>query len=71
VLIARDESAALRRLMRGMRQGVVDPSTLADGPSVIVAIQPPKEIVLPPLAEMSPITIAPLGSVAREEGVRQ
>jgi hypothetical protein len=71
VLIARDESAALRRLMRGMRQGVIDPLTLADGPSVIVAIQPPKEIVLPPLAEMSPITIAPLGSVAREEGVRQ
>ena len=71
VLIALDESAALRRLMRGVRQGVVDPSTLADGLSEIVAIQPLEEIVLAPLAEISPITIAPLGSVAPEEGVRQ
>jgi hypothetical protein len=71
VLIARGEAAALRRLMRGIRRGIVDPSTLDDGPREIQAIQPLGEIVFAPLAEMAPITIESLGSVARQEGGRR
>jgi hypothetical protein len=72
VLIARDESAALRRLMRGMPRGVVvDSPAPGDGLNGIEAMQPLKVIAFESVAEISPITIEPLGSVAREEGGRR
>jgi hypothetical protein len=71
VLIAKDEAAALKHLMRGLRQGVVEPSAAGDAPSGIQAIQPPTPIVVAPMSAMSPIAIEPLGIPARERGVRQ
>jgi len=66
VLFAKDESAALQRLMRGITRGAVDPATLSEPTTAIAA---PGQIVLAPLADVSPITIEPFGSLA--EGVRQ
>ena len=66
VLLAADESAALKRLMRGPRQGRVDPSTFDS-----VGLQqaaPPRAVVVPAIAEISPIAIEPLGF---EGGTRQ
>jgi hypothetical protein len=66
VLLAADESAALRRLMRGRRQGRVDPSTFDS-----VGLQqaaPTRAVVVPAIAEISPIAIEPLGF---EGGTRQ
>ena len=71
VLIAKDEAAALKRLMRGLNQGVVEPSAAGDGPNGVQPIQPPIPIVVAPMAAVSPITIAPLGIPAPERGVRQ
>jgi hypothetical protein len=71
VLIAKDEAAALKRLMRGFNRGVVEPSAAGDGPNGVQPIQPPIPIVVAPMAEVSPITIAPLGIPAPERGVRQ
>jgi hypothetical protein len=68
VLFAKDESAALQRLMRGITRGAVDPATLSEPTTAIAAIQP-RQIVLAPLADVSPITIEPFGSLV--EGVRQ
>jgi hypothetical protein len=68
VLFAKDESAALQRLMRGITRGAVDPATLSEPTTAIAAIQP-GQIVLAPLADVSPITIEPFGSLV--EGVRQ
>jgi hypothetical protein len=69
VLFAKDETAALQRLTRGLSRGAVDPETVGT-PVVtgIVAIQA-GPIVLPPLLDMSPVTLEPLGALA--EGVRQ
>jgi hypothetical protein len=71
VLIAQDEAVALRRLMRGLDRGVVEPSVASDGPSGVQPIQPPIPIVVAPMAAVSPITIEPLGIPAPEGGVRQ
>jgi hypothetical protein len=68
VLFAKDESAALQRLMRGITRGAVDPATLFEPTTAIAAIQP-EQIVVAPLADLSSITIEPFGSLA--EGVRQ
>jgi len=68
VLFAKDESAALQRLMRGITRGAVDPATLSEPTAAVAAIQP-GQIVLAPLADVSPITIEPFGSLV--EGVRQ
>ena len=71
VLIARDEAEALKRLMRGLRQGVVEPSNAGAAPNGIQPIQPPMPIVVAPMTAVSPITIEPLGIPAPERGVRQ
>jgi hypothetical protein len=71
VLIAKDEAAALKRLMRGIRRGVVEPSTPDEQLAGIQAIRPPGPIVVLPIAAMSPVIIEPLGSSAGEGGVRQ
>jgi hypothetical protein len=71
VLIAKDEADALKRLMRGLDRGVVEPSAAGDGPNGVQPIQPPIPIVVAPMAAVSPITIAPLGIPAPERGVRQ
>jgi hypothetical protein len=66
VLISRGESAALKRLMRGLREGRVEPS--ASDQSGIRGAEPPKAIVVAPISAISPIAIEPLGF---ERGVRQ
>ena len=66
VLLAADESAALKRLMRGPRQGRVDPSTFDS--FALQQAAPPRAIVVPGIAEISPIAIEPLGL---EGGTRQ
>jgi hypothetical protein len=71
VLIAKDEAAALKRLMRGLRQGVVEPSTSGEQLTGIQAIRPPEPIVVLPIMAMLPVAIEPLRSPAREGGVRQ
>jgi hypothetical protein len=65
------EALAIKRLMRGLDQGVVEPSAAGDGPTGVQPIQPPIPIVIAPMAAESPITIAPLGIPAPERGVRQ
>jgi hypothetical protein len=74
VLIPKDEAAALKRLMRGLKQGVVERSTSADEVTGIRPVQSPAPILVAPISAMSPITIEPLGFAAREpreQGVRQ
>jgi hypothetical protein len=66
VLIAQDEAATLKRLMRGRRTGRVEPSTLE--PSRVAQAGPPPTIVVSPLRAIAPITIDPLGF---EGGERQ
>ena len=66
VMLAADESAALRRLMRGPRQGRVDPSTF--DPVGLQQAAASRAIVVPAIAEISPIAIEPLGF---EGGTRQ
>jgi hypothetical protein len=66
VMLAADESAALKRLMRGPRQGRVDPSTFDS--FGLQQAGPPRPIVVPAIAEISPIAIEPLGL---EGGTRQ
>jgi hypothetical protein len=69
VLFAKDETAALQRLTRGIARGVVDPETLSQPGTTTVATIQSGPIVLPPLQEMSVITLEPLGSLV--EGARQ
>jgi hypothetical protein len=66
VMLAADESAALRRLMRGPRRGRVDPSTF--DPVGLQQAAASRAIVVPAIAEISPIAIEPLGF---EGGTRQ
>jgi hypothetical protein len=66
VLIAKDESAALRRLMRELRRGRVDPST-RDAPT-LEPIAVPGTIVVMPIPAIAPIAIDPL---ELEGGARQ
>ena len=66
VLLAADESAALKRLMRGPRQGRVDPSTFDS--SGLQQAESSRAVVVPAIAEISPIAIEPLGF---EGGSRQ
>ena len=66
VLLDADESAALKRLMRGPRQGRVDPSTFDS--SGLQQAESSRAIVVPAIAEISPIAIEPLGF---EGGTRQ
>lgn len=73
VLLARDETATLRRLVRGISSArVVATSTVPDLPAVVVVadIRAMSEIVVAPLAPFSSVNIEPLAPV-REEGVRQ
>jgi hypothetical protein len=66
VLISKSESAALKRLMRGLREGRVEPATFDS--SGIRAAEPPKAIVVPPISAILPIAIEPLDF---EGGVRR
>jgi hypothetical protein len=71
VLIPKGEAAALRRLMRGLHTGAVDPSTIADGSRARGVVLPTGDIVLEPLAGLAPVTLEPLAPMTRQEGVRQ
>ena len=71
VLIPEGEAEALRRLMRGLHTGAVDPSTVADGSRASAVVQPSVDIVLDPLAPLTPVTLEPLAPMTRQEGVRQ
>jgi hypothetical protein len=71
VLIPKDEADALRRLLRGLRIGVVDPSTLAQNSRASAVVAPTTEIVLKPLAPLTPVTLEPLAPIPHQEGVRQ
>jgi hypothetical protein len=66
VLISKSESAALKRLMRGLTEGRVEPA--ASDSSGIRAAEPPKAIVVPPISAILPIAIEPLDF---EGGVRR
>jgi hypothetical protein len=66
VLISKDEAEALKRLMRGLPRGEVDPSTFNQ--SRMLAAGPPPAIVVAPIASIEPIAIEPLGL---EGGTRQ
>jgi hypothetical protein len=59
ILIASDEAAALKRLIRGLRHGEVDPSTLPQTGRQLAG--PPPEIVVSPIPKISPTAIEPLG----------
>jgi len=75
ILIPAGEAAALRRLMRGLPSGRVDPSTLAEEstPLQVATVRLPPVIQLAPLAPLSSITLDPLGRLPLrdEKGVRQ
>jgi hypothetical protein len=71
VLIPKGEADALRRLMRGLHAGAVDPSTLVGGPRAGAVVQPVRSIMLAPLMPVAPITLEPLGWLAHQEGERQ
>jgi hypothetical protein len=71
VLIPKGEAEALRRLMRGLHTGAVDPATFAQGSRASAVVQPTADIVLQPLAPLTPVTLEPLASMTRQEGVRQ
>jgi hypothetical protein len=66
VLIAQDEAATLKRLMRGRQAGRVEPSTLE--PSGVLQAGPPPVIVVSPIRAIAAISIDPLGF---ERGTRQ
>jgi hypothetical protein len=68
VLVPRGERIALRRLIGGIRQGVVDPRRIVETPFDFAAIET-GAVVIAPLAPISSITIESLGSPVREEGV--
>jgi hypothetical protein len=70
VLIPAGEAAVLRRLMRGLQTGTVERSTLASAQGSAIA-PPATDIVLKPLAPLTPVALEPLESLTRQEGVRQ
>ncbi len=69
VLIAADEAAALRHFLTGVRDGLVDLSTLAESQDA-AQFQPPQEIVIAPIGDFGSIAIEPIVPVAQQEGVR-
>jgi len=70
VMLAREESEALRHLMRGLAgQGAGNPSMLKDAAAIAAAIRPLDDIVLAPLELPPPIAIEPVGFGAGQEGV--
>ncbi len=71
VLIPEGEAKALRRLMRGLSAGAVDPVTFAQDSRASAVLPPTREIVLKPLAPLTPVTLEPLASIPHQEGVRQ
>jgi hypothetical protein len=71
VLIPQGEADALRRLMRGLYTGAVKPPTLADGARASAVVQPTREILIEPLAALTPVTLEPLATLKSQEGVRQ
>ncbi len=71
VLIPEGEAKALRRLMRGLNAGAVDPSTLAEGVRATAVVQPATPIVVEPIPRLAPVTLEPLSPMTHQEGVRQ
>ncbi len=49
LLMAADEARALRRLFADVRKGLIDLSSLQEGVPATAALQPPGEIVFPPI----------------------
>jgi hypothetical protein len=68
VLIAREESAALRRLMHGVRHGMVEPADVEPAVSDVQAGGPPSAVLVLPMPAIPPVAIAPL---ELEEGEQQ
>jgi hypothetical protein len=66
VLSPEGEATALRRLMRGLHAGRV-----AEGARASAVAQPMTDILLKPLAPLTPVEVEPLESLTRQEGVRQ
>jgi len=66
VLIAPDEAAALKRLMRGLGRRRIDPVSFAQTEKQLNGA--PSAIVVSPIPKISPIAIEPLGL---EEGARR
>jgi len=71
VLIAADEAAALRRLMRATWTNSAAPAALVAAGTELAALEPFEDLELAPIREIAPIRIEPLQLAAREEGVRQ
>jgi hypothetical protein len=68
VIISAGEARALRRLFADVRKGLIDLSSLQEGPPATAALQPPGEIAFPPIT-FEPIATATAES--NEEGERQ
>jgi hypothetical protein len=67
VLIAREEAAALKRLLQGIPEPVVEAAATEAAPDGFEALHPPPAIVVSPMAAIRPIAIEPLGLEGGEQ----